>query len=284
MPQNIILCYRPYAATLTQGSWHTALPLTNALTADTAEVARSTNTALASTRFKADFGVQRSVRAFFIRGANASLTAKLRLRGFADSAMTIELHDSAWFSLFPSVWSLSIPWESPDFWMGAQEEWLDEERRAPIVYLLPSSLMTAAWLVEFDDTGNPDGFIQFDRFYVGECWQPSLNYTYSGNGFSFLDQTDVETSVNGVESFRRKIAPKSFRFGFDYLSEAEGWTTGYDLNRWAGSDREVLVIPDPDDATTIKTRSFIGRLSRMDALAQVACGYMAAGYEIKEML
>ena len=198
--------------------------------------------------------------------------------------MTTEVYDTGWIDVFPSSWTIATPWESPDFWIGSQTLWRDEERRPSIIHYLSEVVTAAAWLIEFDDTANPDGYLQFDRVFAAEFWQPSLNYTTQGNGLSFIDQTAVETSVNGVESFDRKIALKSFRFGFDYLDQAEAFANGYDLNRWAGSDREVLVIPDPLDTANTMTRSFIGRLNRMDALAQVAAGYAAIGYEIKELV
>lgn len=279
----MLLCYRPYPALVTLGSWQSALPIGNALTADTAEVARSTNAALASTRFKLDFVSQQRLKAIAIRGINASQSCRYRFRGYAQSAMTTQVYDSQWIDVFPSGWSIAIPWESPDQWTGTQTVWRDEERRPSIIHYLSEVVTAAAWLIEFDDTANPDGYVQFDRVFAAEFWQPSINYSVQGNGLAFIDQTDVETTVNGVESFGRKIALKSFRFGFDYLPEAEAFAAGYDLSRWAGRDREVLVIPDPLDRPNIMTRSFIGSMSRMDGLAQVEAGYAAIGYEIKEL-
>lgn len=281
---NIILSYRPYAATPSLGSWQGALPLSNALTADTAEVARSVSAATAATQFKLDFGAQRRLKVLAIRNINASQACRYRVRVFQDSGMATTVYDSGWIDVFPSDWSIETPWESPNFWTGDQAEWTDEERRPSIYHVFPNVVAGAALRVEFDDTGNPAGYIQFDRVFAGEFWQPGLNYTYSGNGLGFVDQTDVETSVNGVKSFGRKIAPRSFSFGFDYLDEAEAFAAGYDLNRWAGRDREVLVIPNPEAEATMMTRSFIGRMSRMDRLAQVACGYAAVAYDIEEVL
>ncbi|CAH1668844.1 hypothetical protein CHELA40_14753 [Chelatococcus asaccharovorans] len=95
--------------------------------------------------------------------------------------MTTLVYDTGWIEVFPSGWTITTPWESSDFWIGSQTLWRDEERRRSIIHYLGEVVTAAAWLIEFDDTDNLDGFIQFDRVFAAEFWQPSLNFTTQGN-------------------------------------------------------------------------------------------------------
>lgn len=87
---NCMFCapIRSDAGTLSGGSWEATLPLTNLQTAWLAEVARSTDAALASTALVCDQGSSKRIRAVSLHGHNLSLAAKYRVRAYDTLAVT----------------------------------------------------------------------------------------------------------------------------------------------------------------------------------------------------
>ena len=79
---------RADAGTLSGGSWEATLPLTNLQTRWLSDVARSTDAALASTKFVCDQGSAKRVRAVYLGGHNLSLAAKYLVRAYDTLAVT----------------------------------------------------------------------------------------------------------------------------------------------------------------------------------------------------
>ena len=79
------------SATLSGGSWYASLPLNNLKNRTIGRVARTTNTALASTQFNIDFGRTRSTAIFGLINNNITLNGKYRLRATDEAAATNSL-------------------------------------------------------------------------------------------------------------------------------------------------------------------------------------------------
>lgn len=88
---RIMFCYpnRADDATLSGGSYETALPLTNGQGLELYEVARATDDAVASTQFAADLGASTyPIRLLALMAHNISLAGKVRVRGYDTLAVT----------------------------------------------------------------------------------------------------------------------------------------------------------------------------------------------------
>ncbi|MDF2797507.1 MAG: hypothetical protein K0R85_251 [Devosia sp.] len=199
-------------------------------------------------------------------------------------------YDSGWVQSSARAAFGSLPWGSPFLWSGFQPP-DDPDRGSFIVHVLPAPVAQIFWTVEIDDRGNPDGFIEASRLLMCRSVQPSINYQLGQNGLSFEDNALRARTLAGGEQIWRRVNPRVFQFGFDYLPEPEAFQSGsgandfYDLMRHAGFDREVFVIPDPNaDGLELQRRSFLGTFSQMNPLSQVAYGYAAAGFTIKERI
>lgn len=79
------------AATLSGGSWEASLPRDNLKTRYLSQVARSTDDALASTKFTADLGSDRVIRSVGLMSHNLSLAALVRVRARTAGDTMVEL-------------------------------------------------------------------------------------------------------------------------------------------------------------------------------------------------
>lgn len=275
--QNIILLYDNYAdlASLTGGSYLPSLPLENLKSRDQSLVARTRGVQPSQTRMSINLGGPRTLKALCIGPTNLSAAHTYRITaGDYDSGIVAGAARAPWNSL---------PWEDPNFWPGVLP-WEDEERGMWLIHIFDQPVTAQSFNLEFDDQGNPDGYLDFGRLFMGRHWQPSLNYTYSSNGLAFRDHTNRVSTLSGGEIARRRLNPRIFQFGFDYLPEAELYGPAYDFQRIVGGDGEVFVIPDPDDVSFRHKRSFLATAARMDPLTQSIFLRGGTGFELKEII
>lgn len=284
---NIILLYEPKSddATFSWGNWTPELPLENLANTNLKRVARSIGIAPEATRMRVALTQSETFRVIVLGPINADLAYLARIRAYTTDAFDVLAYDSDWFAPFDGAGggSLGLEWEDPDFWLG-NKPFEDAERGAWLIHIMPAEVTAQFWSIEIDNPGNPIGHIEAGRLFMGTAWQPSLNYTFSGNGLRFRNNTRSLTTLSGGKRKRRRINPRQFVFAFDYLPEAEGYEHAYRLMQVAGFDGECFVIPDPDDIAHMQRRSFLGQIEEMDALTQAAYGCVGTGMQIEEII
>ncbi|WP_173087388.1 hypothetical protein [Devosia sp. 1635] len=261
-----------------------ALPVAN-LQIDTLEqVWRSASDDPSDTRFDVALPEVVAMKAIVVGPTNLTTANRYRVRAFPDASRSNAFYDSGWEQSAVRATFGSLPWGSPYLWSGYQPP-DDPDRGTFIIHVLPYAVAQLFWTIEIDDEGNPDGFIEASRLLMCRTVEPSINYQVGQNGLAFEDNSKRSRTLGGGEQIWRRINPRVFQFGFDYLPESEAFNDFYDLMRHTGYDREVFVIPDPDaSALEMQRRSFLGTFSQMNPLSQVAFGYAAAGFTIKERI
>jgi len=63
----------------------------------------------------------------------------------------------------------------------------------------------------------------------------------------------------------------------------EGHSKLLDISRQVGLDKEVFVVPDPDDTILMPYRAFLGRLSTLNPIQYPYFDTNRASYEVKEI-
>lgn len=281
----MLLLFQPKsdAATLSWGSWRAALPLNNMLTERLARVARSTDATLANTRFRVTLNEALSFSALVLAGTNVTTSVKWRIRSYTDDTFVTPDFDSDWIEPFIGI-AENLEWGDPNWWLQLVP-FDDDERRINLIHIFATAPTARQhWSFEIDDESNPAGVIDIGRLFMPLAWEPSINYGYGSNGLSFVDNTLRSQTLGGSEDAWRRINPRIFRFAIDYLPESEAYQKAYPLMRVAGFNGEVFVIPDKDDAQFMQQRSFLGRISQMDGIDQVAFQLAGTGFEIKETI
>lgn len=284
---SILLLYRPKSdnAVFSWGSWRAALPLANMTDRRLSRVARSTDAALVSTRFRVELTQEETFQALVMGPMNVTNGYQYRIRTYTDATFVTPVIDTGWIKPFSGTSgdALSLEWEDSNFWLGIAP-FDDDERGIFLIHSFAAPVAGQYWSFEIDDIFNPDGFIDIGRLFMPVAWSPSVNYSYDGNGLTFRDNSLASETLGGSTDYWRRINPRVFRFALSFLAEEEGYAEAYPFMRVAGYDGEVFVIPDPNDAAHIQKRSFLGIVRSMDALSQTAFGLVGTGFQIEEII
>lgn len=270
-------------AALSGGSWQPLLPLANLQDPRLRKVARSTDLALASTKFFIDLGGVETFRAIVAGPTNLRRSFGYRIRNYEDETYAAVGYDSGWITTATRIDYGTLPYGAPYWWDGLVP-YPDTTRSGPsIIHIFDENVAARFWSIEIDADGNPDGFVDIGRLFMAGHYVPSLNYGYDRNSFSYADNTLRATTLNGASIERERVNPREFQFGLDLLPEAEAFGVLLPFVRETGFANEVFVIPDPDDATHMQDRSFFAKIRQMDALTQAMFGRASTGFQLREI-
>lgn len=260
-----------------------ALPLSNMQSERLARKWRSASDDPADTRFDVVLPDIVAMRAIVLGPTNLTTAHSYRIRAYSNADHSTMVYDSEWVLSQTRAVFGTLPWGSPYLWSGFQPP-DDPERGTFIIHIMPVAIGQLYWSVEINDEGNPDGYVEVSRLLMCQSVSPSINYSF-GAGLTFEDNSIRARTLSGGEQVWRRVNPRIFQFGFDYLPEDEAFLNFYDLMRHSGFDREVFVIPDLEETGLfLQRRSFLGTFRQMDPLQQAAFGHAATGFTIKERI
>lgn len=242
------------------GSYQPTLPASNLANRQLALVARTTDLAYASTVIDFELPDIEQVRAFALANHNMTQDALYRLTLAETSALTSPAYQSDVELVWPGAYRTEdLDFESPNWWSG---QYLAREL-ASTTPLLPIILPAPAWVrfgrLEIFDQGNPAGFVQYGRPFVGSGWTPRINML-GGASIGVTTDTVADKSASGALFFDRKLSKRRVRFTIDHMDSDEAMTEAFELNRQMGIDGEVLFCWDPTDAKFALQRTFLGHL------------------------
>lgn len=193
-------------------------------------------------------------------------------------------------SPFIEVWPTGIlplellEWEGDNFWLGTITQEQRNSFQSPFISKSAEPDTARYWRVQIYDTGNPAGYVQIGRLFLGRGWTPSINYVY-GAGLGYEDITPVERSLSGAEYFDIRPKFRVMQFQLDYVTESDAYDFALDLQRVAGISGEVLIIPDGgEDPTRQPFISYMGRLKQLSAIRQPKPTAFSVPFEVKELL
>lgn len=282
---NLIISFpnRVDECTLSGGSWEVTLPLTNLQDRIISKVARSTDDALASTKFDAALTKDRPIRVVVLVKHNISTAGLYRIRGSLVSDFSSTVYDSGWQDVWAANSSLTIDWEEDNYWDGLPTAEDIEGFNANLVHVLDYPIVARYWRIEIDDTTNADGYVEIGRLFMASQWQPPTNMVY-GAALGYDTTTSIDAALNGTEYFDSRTNFRTFRFTLENLSYDEGHARALEAFKRLGIDNEVFIIPDPEDTTQMLRRAFLGRLKQLGALEYPYFDKTRAAFDIKEII
>lgn len=272
-------------ANVTAGAWSAALPLTNLLAPNLTKVARTTDAQLASTQFKVEMADSIQIKAIVVGPTNLTTNYKYRISWYSDELFTSLVDTTGWINPFGETLTdpFDIPWEASYFWDGVAP-FDDKDRGIWLIHVFSSPIVTLYIKVEMDDQLNPDGYIQAGRLFIGSYWAPSLNYTPDNNGLSFRNANIESSTLRGGKYYWRRINPRSWSCRFSMLPDLEAYTSAYNLIQQAGYDKEVFIIPDPEDSTNMQRRAFLATITQADPISQALVSRASFGFTVEEIV
>lgn len=271
-------------STLSGGAWASTLPLQNLQSREIGEVAQTTDTALASTQFTIDLGRSMKTQIIALRNHNLSITAEYRVTGSLTSDFAVMSHDSGWADVWPVIYPWgALEWEDDNWWTGKYTAEEREGYTTELDHLLPAAKLGRYWRIEIRDVGNPAGFIQIGRLFIGPAWQPKMNMIY-GASIGWETKTEVQEVKSGAEYFDVRTPYRFQKFTLDYMRQDEAFTRAFELQRQAGIHAEIVFIQNPHDTAHALRRRFMCRIRALSAIEYPYNGINSTAFELKELL
>lgn len=283
---RLMLSYinRADAATLSGGSWTTDLPLANLKQQRLSKLARSSSAATSSTKFDIDLGATPvTVRLVGLMRHNLTQDATYRITGGASPGATTV--DTGWSAAWPAIYGLfDREFEHPEWFSGRLST--AEAAAYPIKLLvdLGQHHVYRYWRLEISDTGNAAGAVLLGRLWMGPIWQPTINYDW-GAAFLWQSRDRATEARSGARFVEALSGRRAYRFTLHELSDQEAFGRIAEQMRQIGTEGEMLVIPDPDDAGNAHRRNILGRVASWgDGIVDAAYGKQMISMTIEERL
>lgn len=261
---KILIGYENHAdtATLSGGSW--TIPLTTLQDPRPGRRARSSNDALSSTIIRADLGAAKEMRLAALTHTNLSAAALYRLTWFSD-AFSTAVANTGWLSI------PGYPTDDPDF-LGAS-----------IWHVFATAVTARWWQIEIDDQNNVAGYVEAGRLFLPTAWVPTYNFAPDSNSDGLEPNSPRQDALGGYGYFNRRTPKRFLRAQWPVLPETEAPVLRR-LRRLCGVNRQVVVIPDPDDSANFHERNFIATMRETPAIALFAAPYLSTSFDFTEVV
>lgn len=246
---------------LTAGSW--SLPLSTLRDRRPGRKARSSNALRASTLMRVDLGAARALRMLALTHTNLSPAALYRITWYGDAFIT-PAGNTGWLAI------PGYPQADPDF-LGAS-----------IWHLWGADVTARYWQIELDDETNPAGYLEAGRLFMPTTWEPPYNYDNNSNSDELVPNTPRQNSLGGVGYFNRRTPARTLKFAFGVLP-AEEMAVVRRIRRLANLDRQVVIVPDPNDAADFHERNFLATVRQPSAISLFSL-YATTGFELIEVV
>lgn len=278
---------RAYSATLTGGSWLAGAPLAN-LQVQPPQIslkARSTNLLVASTKFQIDQGATPSpIRMIGVARHNLTLDALVRITGGTTPAGS-DVFNTGWVDVWAAPYlPEDLDWDTDDnFWTGQLTEAEIEGYPNAAMADLGANYTARYITIEFDDTANPDGYVELAHLRMGTTWSPERNFA-RGASFGWEDRTASEYSLGGAIYSDPRPPARVLRLSLKGLTRVEGFGQLLDAQRILGTHTPFWIVPSPDDLARGFKRNFLARFRRVDPITQAFHNVHELVIELEEWL
>jgi hypothetical protein len=260
-------------ATLSGGSYSTEFPLTNLQSRRQKIVARTTDATLGSTIIIAALTQREQVRGVCVCNGNWTLTALARVELSNVSDFSVLTYDSGW-DTFPGfvVDSTDLEYDNPDFWTGVLNDTLLTEFPKMFVHIIPDDDELDGFVgyirVSFNDTANPDGYLQYGYLDIAKGFQPQVNYSDT-NSASILPLSDMSESLGGQRTWFERGLRRTWSANFALLENDELFRELTRVSAKRRDSRPVIVVPDQTDLVNFQYRSFLASAKTLPAIQQL---------------
>lgn len=246
------------------GSWEPNSPLSYLQDPRPTSKARSTDAQLESTQLNVAF--QRSTPLIGIQLVSTNLQsgAKVKVTAFADALMTSVIFTHDWEQIGdPPTPSLDLPWSDPNWWSGIRPYDDPDNAGQDVLIFFGQTYSAKYWLIEIDNTGNTEGYIEIGVLFMGEAFVPTMNFAPDSNSFKRVSRTSFADAANGSRYFTRRRSSRALRVAWPALPSDEVLGEIDEMVRLHDIDRQFYVVTDPDRISTRQRTSFLATLSQL---------------------
>ena len=241
-------------APVSGGSWETAYPLTNIKTRYLFQRARSTSDLSSASTIVIDTGENQTIGLVALVRHNISTNGAVQILGYEDSALTELAFDSTALPIYPG----------------------GEFAHA----FTPTS--ARYWKIIIDDGGNPDGYIELGRVFIGWRFDPEVCADWDMS-ISVEPKTTVIEALAGPEYFDSRPNRRVVTGKWSWLTQAEAHGVYLSIQREQDVEKEVYAMFDP--STQFPDQDwFLGRFRTLSPISWPYVDRHSVGFEISEVL
>lgn len=263
---DMLIGYRNYAdadgVVFTGGSWTASL--SNLADPIVSNKARSNGLTLANTQFRVDLGASKSLVLAAITHTNMSASALYKITWYSD-AFTTAVGNTGWLAI------PGYPDEDPDF------------KGVSIFHVFAEATSARYWKIELDDEDNVDTYVEVGRLFMPE--ELGMSRDPDVVVPDILEPNTQKSSALGGTVFANRRKPLlKLSFGYSNLDAADAPKIRK-LRKYCNLNKQIVVIPDPDDEDNFNERNFVGTLNALPRITLLSLETIAGdGFEIIEVV
>lgn len=111
------------------------------------------------------------------------------------------------------------------------------------VLILPAGVIGRYCQFDFDDPGNPNGFINIPQAYAGGGFSPRIGRSWDSSQ-SRNHQTNIQVSRGGQQYAQPQWIQRSYNLVLASISDSEVWSDLDEIDRQSRLGGNVLFVPD----------------------------------------
>lgn len=254
-------------ATLSYGSWTVGLPLERLRDPRPKLRARSVDTQLTSTRFRIGLSGPVNLLGIQLIATNVSNAGRYRATWYTDNTYTTAIDTTGWRDVGESIdWSDTgewLEWEDPDFWLGSPAFVDPDNQGRDIRIVLDAAISAQYFLIEIDDTGNADTYVEIGHVYIGSALVPRYNFAEAGNSFMRKTNTTSIVSSGLTRYSRRRASTKCLMVAWPILPVADVLGEIDDMVQVHDIDKPVYVDVFPDNNGYGVKTAFLATMAKL---------------------
>ncbi len=139
-------------------------------------------------------------------------------------------------------------------------------------------------LVDIDDTGNADSYVEIGRQWLANSYQPSINFI-GGAMLGWTDDQSTSTVTDGGATFfDQKNTRRKFDCTFENVDADEALVQMLEMMRRWGISSQFFFIYDPADTIHMQRRAFLATLEELSRLRIPYSDWHTQPFSIVEVL
>lgn len=254
------------------GTWQTALPLTNLALGKLYQPARSTLATNASTKFDVDFGETRPISVVALIRHNLSPTVgtakvKISLSTVSNFASTVNPSPAFENVYQPFYNPTSFPtgWTPSDWTASPTQADLQHYRSLAYTKVFDTLYLARYMRIEVDDTTNTLGYVQLGGVFAGPGFQPNVNFA-PGPQIGWRDASTVSAGGSGVHFYTVRPRCREAMFVLDKLGTDQGMQWPFEMEGRLGISQKLMFVLDPTSSYHMHRWSFLANLDEVSPL------------------
>ncbi len=142
-------------------------------------------------------------------------------------------------------------------WDGRIDIISDSLSRPPALKVLENDISARYFVIEVEDTGNTESYIDLHKLVIGPAWRTSTDIKL-GYTISYEDKSKVSRSRGGQAYINIQPQYRKFSVNFEGLPRRETYNNLLEMDKLLGTGNPILLCLAPEDLANLGNKSVYG--------------------------